>query len=224
MKRVLIVDCAVNPLYTPKEHIRPFFAHVAHDFVSPEFEDLPENLSGYSHLVYSGSMCETYDEGEWQAKLYRFMEKMAEFDIPTLGICYGHQIIARTLLGDQTLRKKMSGDHGWEKVTVLRDDVLLGPQGTVWYPLVTHGYEVCNLSQNKAQIIASSKNCDTIAFKIIGKRIWGIQAHFEVSGNQAREFLGNFNLAITPRSFGYDYSDKTYAQHGSIFNRFIAQE
>ena len=220
MSRILFIDCSGDPLYDPKVHIRPYLEGLPYDFVSPEFEALPESLAAYSHIIYSGSMVETY-VSEWQSRIYDFVRKTYEADIPTLGICYGYQIMAKEIFGEHTLRQKPKQDHGWEKVTVDETNPLLGEKGDIWYPFVTHGYELCDLPADRVTVIASSDNCPTMAYKFIGKPIWGFQCHFEISPDQARTFLGDYKLSITENSLGFDYANKTYSRHKDIFHNFF---
>jgi GMP synthase (glutamine-hydrolysing) len=220
MIKILFIDCSGSPQYDPKVHIKPFLEHYPHDFVSPEFEELPGSLASYSHLVYSGSMVTSY-ESEWQSRLYNFVRSSYDYNIPTLGICYGHQIIAREILGYEKLRQKPKEDHGWEKVTVIDDDPLLGKKGSIWFPFVTHGYELFDLPSDKVKVIASSDNCITMAYKFLNKPVWGFQCHFEISPLQAKDFLNDYNLQLTCNSLGFEYSDKTYSNHQEIFKKFF---
>lgn len=223
MSKILFIDCSGDPLYDPKVHIKPFLSPYTYDFISPEFEELPDSLAGYSHLIYSGSMVTSY-ESEWQSRLYNFVKSSYEYNIPTLGICYGHQIIAREILGYETLRKKPKEDHGWEEVSVLEDDLLLGEKGTTWFPFVTHGYELFDLPTDKVRLIASSDNCCAMAYKFLNKPIWGFQCHFEISPSQAKIFLDDYNLKITDNSLDFTHGYKTYSKHGEIFKRFFESQ
>lgn len=219
MHKVLFVDCAGSPLYNTKSHILPFF-HKPYEIVRAEFEPLPYLIDHYSHIILSGSLAPSY-ESKWQSRLYKFVSRILQKNIPILGICYGHQIIIRELFGESRLVKKTAEDIGWEKVTVSEDDILLGKKGTLWVPFSYHGYEISSVPSDQVRIIASSANCEVMAYKFINKPVWGFQPHFEINCEQAVELMNNLNTKPSANLLGIESCELTFSKHQEIFDRFF---
>ncbi len=70
-------------------------------------------LEEFDGVVISGSPASAYDPDPWIARLADAVRKWAERKIPTLGICFGHQLIAQSLGG-----KVEKNPLGWEVGTL----------------------------------------------------------------------------------------------------------
>ncbi|MBR0870433.1 type 1 glutamine amidotransferase [Bradyrhizobium tropiciagri] len=78
------------------------------DVVSiPGGEPLPDP-AGLDAILITGSPAGVYDGFDWIAPLEAFVRTAHEKRIPTVGVCFGHQLIAQALGG--TVRKS---DKGW---------------------------------------------------------------------------------------------------------------
>jgi GMP synthase-like glutamine amidotransferase len=70
-------------------------------------ERLPDP-AGLEAILITGSSAGVYDQLEWIAPLEQFVRAAYEARVATVGICFGHQVIAQALGG--TVRKS---DKGW---------------------------------------------------------------------------------------------------------------
>ena len=217
MRKTLFVNCAGNPKYCASEHIKPFLRQ-PYEIINAEFENLPADLSCYSHAIIGGSIAPSY-ESPWQSRLYSWVERLINHDIPTLGICYGHQILVRVYLGKQYVRKRDCENIGWDEITLVADDLLLGTKGDIWVPFAFHGYELYDLPADQVCILAKSKNCDVMAYKLIGKKIYGVQPHFEISRDKAIELLRSLDMMPTKNVIE---APTTYDRHHIFFERFFS--
>lgn len=78
------------------------------DVVSiPGGEPLPDP-AGLDAILITGSPAGVYDGFDWIAPLEDFVRKAHDKRVPTVGVCFGHQLIAQALGG--TVRKS---DNGW---------------------------------------------------------------------------------------------------------------
>ncbi|KAI0087198.1 class I glutamine amidotransferase-like protein [Irpex rosettiformis] len=61
--------------------------------------EYPEDIDKYDGIVYTGSAASAYENVEWINKLVEYTAKIAgeKPHIKLIGICFGHQIIARAL-------------------------------------------------------------------------------------------------------------------------------
>ena len=88
------------------------------------------------------------------------------------------------------VRQRGAPELGWVEQELLQDDPLLGPKGTLW-GFQYHFDEVCPLPPEKAELLVRSETCAVEAFRVKGKRAWGLQGHFEESVESGRAMLSH---------------------------------
>ncbi|WP_406660603.1 GMP synthase subunit A [Methanolobus sp. ZRKC3] len=117
-------------------------------------------------------------------------EYVEKLDIPILGICLGHQLIAKTFGGE--VGSGVSGGYADINVEIIEeDDILkgLGPSTSVW---ASHADEVLTMPEGFIQL-ARSDICEIEAMKHPEKPIYGVQWHPEVAHtDKGEELLMNF--------------------------------
>ncbi len=113
-----------------------------------------------------------------------------ELEIPILGICLGHQLMAAAYGG--SVRTGKYGGFAEVEVEILdEDDILRGmaPKTITW---ASHSDEVEVMPQSFIRL-ARSKICEVEAMKHKSKPLYGVQWHPEVSHTvQGRLLLQNF--------------------------------
>ncbi|MEM3267396.1 MAG: glutamine-hydrolyzing GMP synthase, partial [Conexivisphaerales archaeon] len=113
---------------------------------------------------------------------------------PILGICYGHQLIAKELGGKVTASKLK--EYGRTKIVVLRNSRILKGSGdrlTVW---MSHGDTVKAAPPGFKEIAKSQDNA-LAAMEDTDRQIFGLQFHPEVTHTQkGRQMLSNFVFDI----------------------------
>jgi GMP synthase (glutamine-hydrolysing) len=128
------------------------------------------------------------NDREWINEEIKFVQKIINKKIPTLGICFGHQLIAKALLGHNGVRRAPTPEIGWKKVTVNTENPLFSKIDKEFYIFMSHFDEVCNLSKD-FRILASSKFCSVQAFQIIDAPAWGIQFHPEIDIDSGKKSI-----------------------------------
>ncbi|MGC9020426.1 MAG: glutamine-hydrolyzing GMP synthase [Candidatus Methanodesulfokora sp.] len=117
-------------------------------------------------------------------------------NVPLLGICYGHQLIAKLMGGNVGRAKKP--EFGPFEVTVLEKDVLFQGVPEKFVAWMSHRDEVTKIPPDFLRL-ASSENCLYQAIRHEKRDIFGVQFHPEVSHTQhGMRILKNF-LEITRR-------------------------
>ena len=176
-RRILFIDNSLRPDFSPLGNFAPYF-RFPFDRVSVLKDTVPVTGKGYSHIILSGSGADF--DGEWQSRESRLIEWAHKNDMPLLGVCFGHQLIVKTLYGRERLGEMEQPNYGWHEVEVTADDILLGGKAHVYFAFSHHTWEVKSVPENEVDIIAASVRCPVSGIKIKGKRMWGLQPHFEI--------------------------------------------
>jgi len=124
-----------------------------------------------------------------------------ELNIPILGICYGHQVMASMLGG-----KVVKGSHrefGKETILIKKSSGIfqgLSLKERVWF---SHGDQVKRLPKEWTTT-ASTESCRCAAYRHTSKPLFAIQFHPEVTHtNHGKKMLSNFLFSIckAPRNW-----------------------
>ncbi|MEJ2222386.1 MAG: type 1 glutamine amidotransferase [Desulfobacterales bacterium] len=151
--------------------------------------DLPQELDSYSHILISGSAASVLDDTDWMQAEVALIQNAVNKGKVILGSCFGHQIIARALFGMDAVRKREKPEIGWPDIQIVASDSLFGESGRTIHTFIFHYDEVGTVPEEKATIIARSKDCGILAFKIKGRPVWGVQPHFEMGIVQSLRYL-----------------------------------
>jgi GMP synthase (glutamine-hydrolysing) len=144
---------------------------VRHDITPLEIDALKEkfNVKG---LILSGGPASVYEKGA-----PRCSATLLELNLPILGLCYGHQLIAYMTGGK--VESATRREYGVATVSI--DSPLgvlkgLAREEKVW---MSHGDTVFALPNNY-EVLAHSENTPVAAFRSKEKPIYGLQWHPEV--------------------------------------------
>jgi GMP synthase (glutamine-hydrolysing) len=113
-------------------------------------------------------------------------EYVESIDLPILGICLGHQVIAKTFGGE--VGSGSSGGYADIEVEIVEEDDLLkglGPKTSVW---ASHADEVVRMPEGFTQL-ARSNICECEAMRHEERPIFGVQWHPEVAHTEKGEQL-----------------------------------
>ena len=171
--------------------------------------ELPQELDAYSHILISGSAASVLDDTDWMQAEVRLIRNAVNKGKVILGSCFGHQIIARALFGMNTVRKRKNPEIGWPDIQIVASDSLFGESGRTIQTFIFHYDEVCTVPEEKATIIARSKECGILAFKIKDKPVWGVQPHFEMGIVQSLRYIDKVKGDQVPDKQIF-FSDDTY--------------
>ncbi len=146
-------------------------------------------------LVLSGGPASVYALGAPQMDPAIF-----ELGIPTLGICYGMQLMARDLGG--SVESTGDSEYGKAELAAFDSELFhdLPPEQTVW---MSHGDSV-TAAPVGARVVACSTSTPIAAFEDPERKLYGVQFHPEVVHTpHGQELLKNFlyNVAGAPSSW-----------------------
>lgn len=151
------------------------------------YDITPEEIlkRGAKALIFSGGPSSVYQEG-----VPRPHPGIFELGLPVLGICYGHQLLARELGG----RVEPTGvrEYGKTEMEVTAGSVLfeeLPLRQKVW---MSHGDSVLEAPQG-FRVTARTAASPVAAMEDIKRRLYGVQFHPEVVHTPlGKEILKNF--------------------------------
>jgi GMP synthase-like glutamine amidotransferase len=192
---VAIVDNSIAPsVYKPVEHWATFLQAPFASFRAPEGR-LPDLEKDFTHLILTGSEASIVERESWVDAEVEFVQEALSRNFPTLGSCYGHQLLALALCGPAHVRRSSRPEIGWYPIAIRRKSGLLGEKGVV-YAFSSHFDEVIDLDKD-FRVLASTPDCPVQAFELKGRPVWGIQFHPEIDIPAAQEFLRNLvNLGL----------------------------
>ena len=137
----------------------------------------PTDLKKFDGFIITGSAFGVYDKHPWIKQLFKIIKKIADTEIPLVGICFGHQAIAEALGG-----KVEKSDKGWG----IGVSEIFFEGNKAWLTdidklklIFFHQDQVVKLPPN-AELIAGNKFCNIASFSI-KETIFTLQGHPEFS-------------------------------------------
>ncbi|HUP58523.1 MAG TPA: type 1 glutamine amidotransferase [Bdellovibrionota bacterium] len=149
-------------------------------------EDLPENPRAFDRIILSGSKTSALADAPWITRLLEFVRRSLDEGKPLLGVCYGHQMLARLLAGEDSVGKSQMAEIGWTKIEVTHPSPLFTGLPTQFYSFSSHYEEVKKLPPG-CRALARSEACGIQAMQVGDKPVFGIQFHPERDAAQADE-------------------------------------
>jgi GMP synthase (glutamine-hydrolysing) len=153
------------------------------------YNHIPEIHSNYKGVILSGSPCSVRDEGAPDVDLKLFK------DIPVLGVCYGAQLIAHKS-GGLVLPSQIR-EYGRARLTSVdqHNELLkeISIDSQVW---MSHADTISSIP-DEFEVIAGTPSVKIAAFRLKGKKLFGIQFHPEVTHTtEGKNLLRNFVVTI----------------------------
>lgn len=182
---------------------------------SPEFPPLAE-VAG---VVVSGSHVMVTDQLPWSERLGGWLKSCVEAEIPVLGICYGHQLLAHACGGKVGNRIEgiEIGTHQIELTAQALGDPLFGDMPPHFPANLVHFQSVLELPE-AAQLLAFSAAEPHQAFRI-GNCAWGVQFHPEFSAAAMDGYIQQVRLSHSADALD-QASAKVTPEAGSLLRRF----
>jgi len=172
------------------DHVRPEFLHISGDYPDmfrrlfarhPDVEfvvydviggELPSDPGECDAWITTGSRHSVNDDELWIRNLEQFVRDVAKEPMPFVGVCFGHQLIAKALGGTV-----VKSDRGWgvgAKKVEVKDSIGLG---TSYRILNSHQDQIDSLPPG-AEILGWNEHCP-VSMIGVGENMVGIQGHPE---------------------------------------------
>ena len=168
------------------------FCHLIHRAVRDldQEVELMKNTSSIEEILAKGPDGLILSGGPTLERAGSCSQYVREIDLPILGICLGHQVMAKAYGGE--VRTGAAGGYAAVEIDIIEeDDILkgLGPRTNVW---ASHADEVRSLPPGFISL-ARSRICEIEAMKHKTKPLYGVQWHPEVSHTErGNDLFRNF--------------------------------
>jgi GMP synthase (glutamine-hydrolysing) len=161
-------------------------------------DELPPDLSAHDGLVVLGGAMGAWDDATvpYLAAVRQLLRDAVSAEVPTLGVCLGHQLLA-VANGGQVRRMPDGPEVGAllvAKRSIAASDPLFGAMPITPDVLQWHYDEVSLLPPGAVQL-ASSPECEQQAFRL-GRLAWGIQFHIETTPQMVTEWAAERDEAL----------------------------
>lgn len=140
-------------------------------------------------VIITGSHSMVTDEESWSVRIEKWIPELIENSIPLLGICYGHQLLGKSMQGFSTFHK-----NGMEIGTVdinltdnAKEDELFKDIPNCFKAHTIHSQTVEDLPLNSVRLAFNSHDKNH-AFRI-GKNAWGVQFHPEYNNSIMKSYI-----------------------------------
>jgi len=154
----------------------------------------PEECAG---VVITGSHSMVTDNLSWSTQLEQWLPLLIEAEVPLLGICYGHQLLARALGGEVGYHPagKEIGTVAIRLLPEAVNDPLLQFLPQSFPAHATHSQSALKLPPGSVRL-AESEHEFNHAFRI-GKCAWGVQFHPEFNAAIMRSYIEHQEKDLT---------------------------
>ncbi len=175
---VLILDYSVDRSEAPL--FRRYFpdncaSTAAYIYSGDEFPDPLE----YSHVMHTGSSLSICEEAFFLEEAEEIVRKCVSGNIPQMGVCYGHQLICRSLLGPSAIGRCANGfEVGWIDVEMIGSGLEIPGAAPVSRVLQSHFDRVTEIPDT-SEVIATNAHTDIQGFIDLKKSLFSLQFHPE---------------------------------------------
>ena len=139
----------------------------------------PQNVTDYDGYVITGSPASVNGEEPWIARLLEFIRRIDAARRPTVGVCFGHQAIAKALGG--TVERAADWGLGISPTHFTRHEPWMTPPHKTLHLYAAHGEQVTTLPRG-AEVLGGSESCPVGALKI-GEHIFTTEYHPEMTSD-----------------------------------------
>lgn len=151
-------------------------------------EPLPDR-GNFSATIVTGSAAFVTDRADWSERSADWLRDAAHADMPLLGICYGHQLLAHALGGEVAYNPagRESGTIRLELEAPAAADPLFAGLPASFPAHATHLQTVLRAPEG-ATVLARSVQDNCHAFRW-GGQAWGLQFHPEFATHHMRGYV-----------------------------------
>lgn len=146
----------------------------------------PEDIDECDAYVTTGSRHSVNDGYSWIAELEEFVRECQKQEKKLVGICFGHQLIAKALGGE--VKKSEAGPGlGLIENRLLQHESWIKPHQTIFNMIISHEDQVTQIPET-ATLLASNNHCENFMIQF-DDNFLGIQGHPEFNNDFIRGLM-----------------------------------
>lgn len=184
-------------------------------------EEFPTDLDVCDGYLISGSRSSVYEGKKWMLSLEGFINKLNRKNKPTVGLCFGHQIMAKALGGKVACAPEGWG-IGFARCSVNSDSsknqLALPEELTVG---VCHRDQVVKLPTG-ATNIGSAPHCNNFLIQFTPKMV-GFQGHPEFEPAYISALIEEAKTHLTPQEYSIALQSKRNAPDNQLIRKAITK-
>jgi len=190
--------------------------------IDPRVASLP--LHGeIAGAIVTGSHAMVTDRADWSETLAGWLRIAVQKDVPVLGICYGHQLLAHALGGkvDYHPQGMEIGSVHVSKTAAAKDDPIFHDLPAHFMAHVVHSQSVRFLPPD-AVLLAENVFEQHHAYRV-GRHAWGVQFHPEFDHRAMGTYIDKLSEHLTKKGTDIStlHSQLAYTQAASsILQKF----
>ena len=188
MKKIALLQSDDIPVYRYKfsggnycQMLSNFFGKIDHtvyfDVYDIKNNIYPNNLAKYDGFIITGSNHSVLDDKRWILNLEKYIHKIHSVGKKVLGICFGHQILAKAF-GGVVVRSPYGWNVGSQKINIVNKKIWMNPERHTLNINFYHRDQVVKIPDN-ADLIATDESTLVQMFSI-NNQVWAIQGHPEM--------------------------------------------
>jgi GMP synthase-like glutamine amidotransferase len=176
----------------------------------------PKSVDEFNGYVITGSPASANGDAPWITRLMDFIREIDAAKIPTVGICFGHQAIARAL-GGTVSRNPGGWGFGVAETQFTYQEIWMVPQHDSLSLYAAHNEQVTALPRD-AVALGGSEFCPIGSYKI-GRHIFTTEYHPEMTPEfitalsyEIEKYVGRDHCAAAREKFRSPAQGAIFAQ------------
>lgn len=232
MRKILVIDNNIDPPHGCADIVRSLHEADANKQFTFEVhrgpeEHYPKDPRSFAAVVISGSKTSALDTSRWVKAQLNFLQRLQDASVPTFGICYGQQLMAKAFGGESYVRKAPVSEFGFVELrkTILgQNSALLRNLPNSFYSFCYHYDEVEKVPPGFANLLSS----EACAVHMIGheeRPMWGVQFHPERDVSESRVSLQKITQQdpeVQPLGLGREHELYDPLVARALFTNFLS--
>jgi GMP synthase-like glutamine amidotransferase len=178
----------------------------------------PKNVGEFDGYVITGSPASANGDAPWIIDLLAFIREIDAAKIPTVGVCFGHQVIARALGG--TVSKNAGGwGFGVAATHYSHQENWMVPKQNSLALYAAHSEQVTELPK-EAVVLGGSDFCPVGSFKV-GDHIFTTEYHPEMTQDFISELSFEMKNYVGPELLSKARAQITKPAEGKVFAKWM---